>query len=672
VDHTQREFLVELEELVELIFSDLDNLRSRLTNDSEQREVRDLIDKIFRRTHSVKGSAASSGLEAVSQIAHEFENLLDAVRCGHTLLNDEVLEACDLATEALSESLSQTAAGAADSSREGLFDQLRAAAQGASLNRVGDDEAILSSIPSEIWQSLTQSEQHRLVSVVGEQTPLFIVITSFDLSNFDEEFFRLREKLSEIGEVISTSPTIDDVHPGKINFRVLYASKHEAAILVASVVEFSGVAFNEVRRVASSLPFKGDDNKPLASVSSLANFVRVELDKLDQLISTTHELLRETSHALGLALSQPEITPSARADLQELDRQIKTSFMSVEDGLINLRMVSVGPMLQRVLRAGRAAARQAGKEIDFEIVGEHIELDKLLVDAIADPLTHLVRNAVDHGIENEDERIQAGKKLRGTVRIEALSEGSQSRVRVTDDGRGIDPLLISDAAARLGIVETESIDFERSLRLIFRPGFTTLESVSDVSGRGVGLDVVETAVEQVGGELRVSSKPAAGTTFEIRLPVTFGLLEATVFVSAGNRYCIPASQAVKTGDDVGTGAAPQDESGKDHGPSESGLPAVSMRELLGQPSRETCGKADSAGALQLITCRFSDEKSGTDSDGMKRVSVVVDTVEGPEEVLVRTLGRHAGRWYGVAGATELRDGTVALVLDLPRLLTGSE
>jgi two-component system chemotaxis sensor kinase CheA len=675
VDQTQPEFLVELEELVELIFADLYNLRTNLTDDSEQRQIRDLIDQVFRRVHSVKGSAASSGLEAVSQIAHEFENLLDAVRCGRTRLNDKLLDASELATEALSESLSHSASGAPEVSRERLFDQLRVAAQGTSQNPGGDVEAILSNIPSEIWQSLTQPEKHRLVSVVEEQTPLFIVTTSFDLSNFDEEFFRLREKLGETGEVISTSPTIDDKHPGKINFRVLYASKRELATLVASVTDFPEVAFNEIRSAASGPSSKPYDSQPLASVSSLANFVRADLGKLDQLISSTHELLRETSNALGFALSQAQMTPGARAELRELDQQIKQSFMSLEDGLIKLRMVSLGPTLQRVVRAGRSAARLAGKDVDFEIVGELIELDKLLVDAIADPLIHLVRNAVDHGIENTQARIQAGKELRGTVRIEALSEGSQSRVRVSDDGRGIDPLLISDAAARLGIMETESLDFEQSLRLIFRPGFTTLESVSDVSGRGVGLDVVETAVEQVGGELRVSSKPAAGTTFEIRLPVTFGLLEATVFVSGGNRYCIPASQTVETLDacnEVDNKATPPEESVNTHGSDQSNFPPVSMRELLGQSSLETSAKTDPAEDLQLITCQFSDEQSGVGGNGMKRVSVLVDAVEGTEEVLVRTLGRHAGRWYGVAGATELRDGTVALVLDLPRLLTAAD
>jgi two-component system chemotaxis sensor kinase CheA len=346
------------------------------------------------------------------------------------------------------------------------------------------------------------------------------------------------------------------------------------------------------------------------------------------------------------------------------------------------------PILLRVVRAGRAAARQAGKDIDFELVGGDIKLDKLLVDAIADPLIHLVRNAVDHGIESAEARIDACKRPHGTVRIEALSEGSQSRVRVTDDGRGIDPLLISEAAMRLGIADAESdLDFERSLRLIFRPGFTTLESASNVSGRGVGLDVVETAVEMVGGELRVSSKPAAGTTFEIRLPVTFGLLDAIVFVSGANRYCIPASQtlAIETvapsnldggHEENSTGAASLNQR-----EGAGAVPLVSMREVLRQPADASSEKSSTIAAREsveagsqshIITCQFADEQAGTSGDGTKRVGLIVDAVAGTEEVLVRTLGRHAGRWYGVAGATELRDGTVALVLDLPRLLSSAE
>jgi two-component system chemotaxis sensor kinase CheA len=678
VDQTQQEFLVEIEELVEQIFLDLDELREATLRGRAKREQRAVIDRIFRRVHSIKGSAASTGLEALSKIAHEFENLLEALRSGQTPLDDVVLDACESATQALSESLSLAAsgltgtAGIVEPSRQALFDQLQAAAQSKPGTPKVDTEAVLETIPFEVWQSLTEPEKHRLVTIVEERSPLFVVATSFDLSNFDEEFFRLKQKLVALGEVISTSPTVDDQHPDKINFRVLFASEAHLRHLEASVVEFSEVSFNAVAHNGVQLP----DDAPLnslivptfASVSSLSSFVRTDLEKLDQLISSTHEIFRTTSNALGVALSHEELPPLARDQLRTMNEQIRNSFMSVEHDLINLRMVSLGPTLQRAARAGRTAARLAGKEIDFEIVGAEIQLDKLLANAIADSLVHLVRNAVDHGIENAEARIQGGKKPRGTVRIEAVNEGSQSRVRVTDDGGGIDQLQVSEAAKRLGIVEADSdLDLDRSVRLIFRPGFTTLDSVSDVSGRGVGLDVVETAVEQVGGELRVSSQPSVGTTFEIRLPVTFGLLAATIVVSAANRYCIPSNQT------LGIDAIAPIDTKKQKSSALDELPLFSLRTLLGHSatatSKELSDENRAPEELQLVTCQVSDEQAATTGNGFRRVGISVDRVEGTEEVLVRTLGRHAGRWYGVAGATELRDGSVALVLDLPRLLS---
>jgi two-component system chemotaxis sensor kinase CheA len=557
--------------------------------------------------------------------------------------------------------LSLAASGIVEPSRRALFDRLHAAAaKGKTDAPLNDTEAVLKNIPFEIWQLLTEPEKQRLVDVVAERSPLFVVATSFDLSDFDTQFSRLKEKLAKFGEVISTSPAVDDEHPDRINFRVLYASDGDLQTIEAAVVDFSAVVFKEIGKANESESSSSDETPPVAGTSiptlaSLSNFVRTDLDKLDRLISLTHELLRTTSHALELALAEQQLPAPARQELEKLNGQIRTSFMGVEDELINLRLVSLGPMLQRAMRAGRVAARLAAKEIDFEIVGGDLHLDKLLADAIVDPLIHLVRNAVDHGIETAEERVRLGKKRRGTVRIEAVSEGSQSRLRVSDDGRGVDPLLISAAALRLGIVTSENeLDIERGLRLIFRPGFTTLVSASDVSGRGVGLDVVETTVEQVGGELRVSSEPKQGTTFEIRLPVTFGLVTTNVVVSGGNHYCIPAAQTLGIDAiDLVDGASGANQ-----------LRQVSMRDLLGQPE----GDEDSNTQLHLITCQYTDERAGMSKQETKYLGIVVDRVEGPQEVLVRSLGRHAGRWYGIAGATELRDGTVALVLDLPRLL----
>jgi len=663
VDLNRGEFLIEIEELIEKVFTDLDQLRENTANQDNRRQS---IDQIFRHVHSVKGLSAAIGLEAVSHIAHEFETLLDALRIGRVAVDDRVVQISENAVDALAESLGLAASGIVEPSRRALFDQLQTAARRGTAASSADTDAVLESIPSDIWQSLSEDEKQRLVSVVREGSPLFVAAASFDITSFDEEFFRLRETLAQSGEVIATSPTVDPEHSDRVNFRILYASSTSPADS-QSVVADCAATFTRVERVVSvpvasyQQPITSTTNR--TSVSALANFVRTDLEKLDQLISSTHELFRTTANALELAVDQKQTPKKARAELHSLNETIRTSFMELENELINLRMVSLAPTLQRALRMGRSAARSSGKEIDFEVAGKDLRVDKVLADALTDPFMHLIRNAVDHGIESANERLRLGKDRRGTIRIEAISEGAQSRIRVIDDGRGIDPLVISKAAARLGIVsEPSELDFERSLRLIFRAGFTTLAAATDVSGRGVGLDVVETAVEQVGGELRVSSKPGAGTTFEIRLPVTFGLLSATVVVSRGNRYCIPANQISHIG-----GAVREKRPTKKKRADRDHPQPIDLSELPGQSS----AKKHSRKSAQVITCRLSESEQQANGDSLNQVTLVVDEVQGTEEVLVRSLGRHGGRWYGVAGATELRDGSVALVLDLPRLLINS-
>jgi two-component system chemotaxis sensor kinase CheA len=680
----QAEFLLEIEELIEKVFLDLDQLRALAARpEASGRTGPELLDRLFRHVHSIKGSAASCGLAGVSQIAHEFEHLLAELRAGRVLPDEAIVTTCESATEALSESLQLATSGFVEPARETLFAQLTASVRRQTALPMSDaTETILSRIPHAIWQASTEPEQQRLRRVVAAGSSLFFVDASFDLTNFAEQFFSLKEKLGELGEVISTSPAVDAERPGQVAFRVLYASDVGTREVEAAVRDFPAVQIEVVSDTASSLAESIEPSEPLTPAAATrtattANFVRVDLDKLDQLIFNTNELLGSTAKSLELALGDTQLATPVREELQNSSERIRTSFLALADELINLRMVSFGPMLRRAQRAANQAARLTGKEIDCEILGVELRLDKLIADAIADPLIQLVRNAVDHGIESSDERRVAGKNPRGTIRIEAISEGSQSRLRVVDDGRGIDPQLISDAAQRLGIVPGDSpLDVDRSLRLIFRPGFTTLAAASDLSGRGVGLDIVETAVEQVGGELRVSSKPGAGTTFEIRLPVTFGLLAATILVSGNNRYCIPTSQIVEIealpiseADALSRNTA---QSSPDTGK------IISMRELLGQARDCERDQASESGSPEerrgrqscVLTCEYRTGQAV--GDETKRVRLSVAGIAGSEEVLVRNLGRHAGRWHTVAGATELRDGTVALVLDLPRLLGNFE
>ena len=662
MDQTQREFLIELEELVERLFADLDRLRLSAAPASLPRQMRESIDQIFRTVHTIKGSAGTMGLEAVGRIAHEFENALDALRTGKIEFRAGLFETFAATAEALNESVRSAASGSTAPQHSDLFDQLRAVSQAESARSNRATEALLAKLQSDVWRSLNDAEAHRLRSAVQEGSQLFVVQTAFDLSDFDQRFQSLKDKLSVNGEIVSTSPSVDDNKPDKISFRVLYATDLRLEKLEASVAEFSETEVTAITIDNDGKSATGSEQMPEADlmfgpVSSRASFVRMDLAKLDRLISSTDELFRSSSSALDFALSQPENPTAHLEQLRKLDGQIRKQFLGVEHELINLRLVSLGPTLERAIRAGRGAAQLVGKEIDFEITGSELRVDKLIAEAVADPLVQLVRNAVDHGIENSDLRVAAGKNKRGRISIRAISEGSQSRIRVMDDGRGIDPLKIAETAGRLGLEamsdsNVERIDIDRSLRLIFRPGFTTLATPSQVSGRGVGLDVVETAIEQVGGELRVSTEPARGTTFEIRLPVTFGLIAANVVVSAGFRYCIPADQTLGIDAiDLVDGASGVNQ-----------LRQVSMRDLLGQPD-----DVDDGSQMHLITCQFTDERAGREPQS-KCVGIVVDRVEGPQEILVRSLGRHAGRWYGIAGATNLKDGTVALVLDLPRLL----
>jgi two-component system chemotaxis sensor kinase CheA len=324
-------------------------------------------------------------------------------------------------------------------------------------------------------------------------------------------------------------------------------------------------------------------------------------------------------------------------------------------------MIPVEQMLERAVRAGRIAARLTDKQVDFETHGGEVRLDKSLADALADPLLHIVRNAVDHGIEASAERTAAGKSVRGHVRLSAWTEGNRVVLKVADDGRGIDRARVARAAVAQGIIEAgKLLTKEQAVRLIFRPGFSTAAVVSSVSGRGVGLDVVERAIELVGGELRVSSEQSAGTTFEMSLPTTLALKLALVVQSAGYHYCIDGKQVTETGS-VKASEIERSNDGERVSWSGTHLPLIRLRQLLGQPPHEDVNGE----SVPVIIARVWEK---TEAGETGSAVLAVDALGESTETLVRGLGRHAARWRGISGATKLQDGTIALMLDLPRLL----
>lgn len=668
-DQILREFLAETEDLLEILFGDLQALRVR---HGEGRARRELVGRIFRHVHTIKGSSATIELNAMSRIAHEFETLLDGVRLGRVPIDETVLEAFDDAANLLGESLHNLSHNESQPQTQSLIERLR----GLALPEADEKKSpavrrALAALPQEIARSLSEHEAHRLHESVEEGAHLFVVAINFELATFDESFRSLSDALSEDGEIISTLPGLETAAPDQIGFRIIYATKTVREELAARISAYGQAALTELAGVKPGEPAGPQqmaldaatslaDNTPPKALGPLSRRVRVELQELDEIINVAHEALADATGVLNHSASvdRQEDEPT---ELAERWGRVCRSLVELEEKLIGLRMIPVAQMLERATRAGRIAARLTGKQVDFDVQGGDVRLDKSLADAMADPLLHILRNAIDHGIEPSIERTTAGKDARGRVRLSVRTEGSRVILKVADDGRGIDSKRVARAAAHQGIIEAgRQLTKEQAMRLIFRPGFSTAQMVSAVSGRGVGLDVVERAIELVGGELRVSSEEGRGTTFEMILPTTLALTSALVFHSAGYLYCVDEKLVAETGSVT---ASDIDGSGETERVRWRGtfLPFVRARQLLGQPFHEDL---NGKGVPVIVT------RTGTKGGANETISAVlaVDAFGERIEALVRGLGRHAPRWRGISGATKLPDGTIALVLDLPRLL----
>jgi len=619
----------ELEDRVEQIFNATEKFHEVTF---EGRTARQLLDSIFRDVHSLKASAASNNLNELALISHEFENLLHALRVGHTRMSAEVLRAFEETAEAMFSSLHSQSTNPV--SHVALFDRLRTLSEGTPGNR-SEVDATAELVPAEIRKSLSEDEKHRLKVVINEGASLFVLSVSLDVANFDTQFQTLKNKLTAIGELVSTAPALNTDKPDKVDFRILYASEFDHDDLSQRLPELENASITEIPIVHDAASSASQRQR---EPGTLSRSLRIELDDLDRLISSTQQLFRKTNDCLSAASDR----------ISKLQAEsIGASFMQLAADLVDLRMVPIDRVLQRAYRAGRSAAVVAGKQIAFEVIGGDIKIDKALSDAIADPLIHLVRNAVAHGIETETERLNAGKERKGKIRVKASTLQGRTTIKVSDDGRGIDSELISDEAKRLDLIAKDArIDLERSVRLIFRAGFSTASDVSEVSGRGVGLNVVETTIEELGGTIRVKSTPGVGSAFEVLLPVTFSLLKVVVVRSARFRYLIDTKHVVST--------EAIDETFIDDNTEQQ----FNLDELLGFDGSDVDTKA------QLI-CKVEDSKVAGS------IVLRVNEVTGTEQVLVRSLGSRGGRWLGVAGAAEMRDGTVALLLDLPALIETS-
>ncbi|WP_242396409.1 chemotaxis protein CheA, partial [Anaeromyxobacter oryzisoli] len=538
-----------------------------------------------------------------------------------------------------------------------LAERLRAhAAPAAAAAEPAEGPAL--ALAPQVRAVLTEYEEHRLRAAARRGLAVHRIEVAFDLASFDGELSALNGRLKKLGEVVSTLPSADVRDPQGIAFVLLFASKEPLEAIrreagPAAVVEV-------VPRVAGGEPARPPEAPAPAeeppSLRSASQAVRVDIRKLDRLMTIVGELVlvKSTLHALAERHKAQGGDAALGAELHRADRALERRLAELQAGILEVRMVPLEQVFDKLARMVRKLAREVGKEIELQVTGGDVGLDKLIVEDLSDPLMHLVRNAIDHGVEAPDARARAGKPRAGRVRLAAAQQGSHVQIVVEDDGAGMDEDRIREVAVQRGLAtpeELRELSRREVMNLIFLPGFSTARQVTSLSGRGVGMDVVKNNVAALSGIIEIQTQRGRGTRFEITLPVTLAIVRALVVEVAGRTYVVPLGSVVE-------------------------ILEVRACEVRTLSTREVISIRGATVPLVRLG-RFFALQGGRAPDpffavvvglAQQRLGIAVDAVVGQQDVVVKPLGPALRGVRGVAGATDLGNGRTVLVLDVGAII----
>lgn len=644
------------------------------------------INTIFRAVHSIKGGAGAFGFTTLQVFTHHFETLLDAVRDGAVSLTPDVVDLLIAAFDVLADHVSAIREGGQAPDDAAMVRALQtalagsppaadaAAAVAAAADAAAADEPA-GYAPSGLSFDLAAMMADLSASAEPEGWDVTFTPTAGDLGNGGEPLLLIRE-LTALGGVVAavdvervppldvfdpdaaylgwtvTMPadvddaTVRDVFdfvadPSSVQLRARSVTQPSAlpALSIPLDVPTPAVDAAPIDRPASTVVLRDAAPKPAAGAT-----IRVDLDKLDRLVDLVGELVI-TQSMLSQRLSSRGLTAVEElTDLDQLTRELQDSAMAI-------RAQPVKAVFSRVPRIVRELEASTGKRVRLEVDGEATELDKTVIERIGEPLTHLVRNCVDHGIEAPADRVAAGKPAEGCLRLCAEHKGSRIVISVSDDGAGINRDRVLAVAMQRGIVPTDARLSEEEIdQLIFAPGFSTAKEVSNISGRGVGMDVVRQNVQALGGRITIQSTPGSGSTFSLALPLTLAIVDGMVVRVADQTYIIPLTHVIESlrpergaVQQTGFGNRVLNVRG-------AFLPVLGIGQQLGVEDAIT----EPSEAVLIVV---ETESSGT-------AILMVDEIVDQRQVVIKSLETHYQQVDGVAGATILGDGRVALILDV--------
>lgn len=675
----------------------LQALNDGLLQFEKNTEDASIVDQIFRSAHTLKGMSATMEFEDIASLTHQMENLLDNIRNGQLAVTNsmvDVLFECVDILELMVFHIIDGGDGKKDVSdlverltrlyngQEAALEVAATTIKSASVATDSGEQTVEqetedeSSISIETNLDLNEYEYTVLTQSMEAGYHIFEIQVALreDCVLKAARAYMVFELLGKEGEVVKSLPSVEKIEEEDFDsfFQIIFVSQEEQSFieaLVHKVSEIESVHINEIhlpKTVNKGSNGMQDESETLTKSQTINNSpnnndpekrngqsqgktIRVNIERLDRLMNLFSEMVIDRGRLEQLS---DEIN---NGELNETIEHMNRISSDLQDLIFNMRMVPIEQVFNRFPRMVRGVTKELQKEIDLQISGSETELDRTVIDEIGDPLIHLLRNAIDHGVEMPDIRQQQGKSRQGTVQLRAFHSGNHVFIEIEDDGQGIHRERILSKALERGLIKeaiAQELTDQEVYQFLFHPGFSTADEISDISGRGVGLDVVSTKIESLGGIVSVDSERGKGSKFSIQLPLTLSIISGMLVQVADEKFAIPLSSIIET----------------------AVFKKQDIRSVHGQKVIDFRGKVIPLISLQTI---FEVPREEIDEQvisivmvkkGEKTAGLIVDSFIGQQEVVLKSLGDYLRNVFGISGATILGDGQVALIIDCNTLM----
>lgn len=643
----------------------------------------DTINEIFRAAHSLKGMAGTMGFKRMQRLTHDMENVFSEIRNGKMSVTPDLVDIVFKCLDAIEEYLDCiiNTSDEGENDNEELINMLNAClkAEGApATEQPAQPAAKEEAQPAQdtdkrkfLHIDIADFEKNAITEAKAKNMNVFGVTVYIDESCILKaaRAFLVFKGLENKGEIIKSVPGVQDIEDEKFDFDfsmliISDKSLEEIKKTISNVSEIKEVVIENYEipsdvEVVSSVqkqekePEKEETKKkkaaPAKSGKPVANrSVRVDIEKLDVLMNLVSELIIAKNGLVSV--SNQEDGKTSMQSFNEQIEYLERITTNLHESVMKVRMVPIESVVNRFPRMIRDLSKKLGKEMELIMTGEDTELDRTVIDEIGDPLMHMLRNSADHGLEPTIERLKLGKPQVGTIQLNAYQDGNNVTIEVIDDGAGIDVEKVKASALKKGTITEEQAEMmteKEAIDLLFRPAFSTSEKITDVSGRGVGLDVVKNKIEGLGGDVEVSTKLGEGTKFTVRLPLTLAIIQALMVEVRQEKYAIPLNSIV-TIEDVAASDIKYVQQKEVINLRGTVIPLVRLDEVLDCPPRE-----EEPENLVVVIVKKGDKQTG----------LVIDNLLGQQEIVIKPLGKYINIHRMISGATILGDGEVALIID---------